>query len=334
MPKDKTMKIAFYRDALIGDNLVSIPAMYTIKALYPSCILIVYTNTIGVNLYQQYDFIDELCNMDHCSKQELKEHINCYCFDYFILTQANRWRCRLINQTNVKKVISLLSLGSIFKRKFHTVLISRNFSPLSQNERMLRLVREINPKVFDTQFQLIDFSPITLRTQLKNQKQIDAFLTPYKTYQKLVMINPFSRTCSHNLTLAGWLKLANTLATLYPQILFIIPTYKENPQTLQLSNTLPNLVIFINDSDLFNLIELISRLDLLISPSTGNAHIANNLKIPLLGLFSKRDRMLWRGENMQIENLIPISVKKEKMSKDIEEDLILQSLQRFKEIMR
>ncbi|WP_286349165.1 hypothetical protein [Helicobacter felistomachi] len=40
----------FFRGMLIGDNLVCIPAMAAIKALYPSCKLVVYTNTIGKEL--------------------------------------------------------------------------------------------------------------------------------------------------------------------------------------------------------------------------------------------------------------------------------------------
>lgn len=328
------MQIGFYRDALIGDNLVSIPAMYAIKAIYPQCTLIVYTNSIGMELYEQYDFIDVLFNMQTQSKEAIKAHINSYKFDFFILTQANRWRCKLINQTNAKVVISLLSLGSIFKTKFRTLFISRNFSSLSQHQRMLRLVREINPKVFDSQIHSIDFSPTILRTKPSNKAYIDAFLSPYRSYSKLVMINPFSRTCSHNLTLQGWLKLSQTLASLYPHILFILPTYEGNPIHLKLPCSLPNLVVFKNNSDLFNLIELISRLSLLISPSTGNAHIANNLHIPLLGLFSQRDRILWRGENMLLENLIPIPYKKEKMSKDCEDKLIEETIRVFGRLLQ
>ncbi|WP_051420583.1 glycosyltransferase family 9 protein [Helicobacter pametensis] len=328
------MKIGFYRDALIGDNLVSIPAMYAIKALYPASTLIVYTNTIGLELYEQYDFIDELYNMDHQSQEKIKDHINAHHFDIFLLTQANRWRCKLLNQTNVKKVISLLSLGSIFKPKFHTIFISRNLSPLSQSQRMFKLVREINPQIFDTQIHKIDFSPTILQTQPRHKEFIQSFLSPYKDYKTLVMINPFSRTCSHNLTLSGWLKLTQDLALLYPHILFIIPTYEGNPTPLEFETNLPNIAIFRNNSDLFNLIELISRLSLLISPSTGNAHIANNLHIPLLGLFSKRDRMLWRGENMKLENLIIIPATKEKMSKETEEELILETIEKFKTIIK
>lgn len=327
------MKIGFYRDALIGDNLVSINAMYAIKALYPNCQLVVYTNSIGIELYAQYSFIDELFNLERSSPEDLKAHINSYHFDFFILTQANRWRCKLINQTNAKEVISLLSLGSIFKPKFHTLFISRNFSHIPQYQRMLLLVREIDPNYFDAKIEQIDFSPIRLRTKEMHKNFIQNFLAPYANYTTLVMLNPFSRTCSHNLTLQGWAELAETLASLYPHILFIVPTYPDNPQSFKPISPHPNLVIFNNNSDLFNLVELISHLSLLISPSTGNIHIANNLKIPLIGVFSKRDTLLWRGENMPKDNLIIIPAKKEKLTAKKEKQLQEKIVQKFKEMM-
>ncbi|BEG56932.1 hypothetical protein NHP21005_06200 [Helicobacter sp. NHP21005] len=83
-------------------------------------------------------------DMDPLSHEAIQENINSWHFDYFILTQANRWRCKLINTTNAKVVLSLLSLGSVFKPKFRTLFISRSFSPTAQYTRMLRLVREID----------------------------------------------------------------------------------------------------------------------------------------------------------------------------------------------
>ncbi len=327
------MKVAFYRDALLGDHLVAIDAMFALKALYPSCNLIVYTNQIGIELYKNYDFIDAFCNMDSLSKEEIQAHINAHHFDFFILTQANRWRCKLINQTNAKKVITFLSAGSIFKKKFHNLFISRNFNSMPQYQRILQLIKAINPKHFDQHFKDIDFSPTILKTKPKHQEMIQKFLMPFGHYRTLVMINPFSRTCSHNLSLNGWLTLAQNLSFKYPHILFILATYEANPQDINLSKQNPNLVVFKNTSDIFNLIELTKHLFLLISPSTGNAHIADNLHIPLLGLFSKRDTMLWRGRNMQLENLIIIPCKKEKMTLKIEQNLIKKVMQKFQDIL-
>lgn len=329
------MKIGFYRNALIGDNLVALPAIYAIKALYPSCKLVVYTNDIGMELYADFDFIDELFDLSSHNFEQTLEHINSQNFDEFILTQPIKPHCNLLGKSNAKRVISLLSPRNFYRLKFHNIFISRNFDPTPQYMRLLRLVREIDRKVFDAKFEKIDFSPITLKPKEHNFEFAQKFLDSCNasSFKYRVMINPYSRTCSHSLTPRGWLELIDTLAKRYADILFIIPTYEGNPQSFDFPK-LENLKLFYNTLDLFNLVALTSKIDLLISPSTGNAHIANNLKIPLLGIFSKRDTMLWRGENMEIKNLIIVPKKREKLSIEDERKIIEQVIGRFEILCR
>lgn len=324
------MKIGFYRNALIGDNLVALPAIYAIKALYPTCKLVVYTNDIGMGLYKDFDFIDELFNLSNHTFEQTLQHINSWEFDEFILTQPIKPHCNLLGKSNAKRVISLLSPRNFYRLKFHNIFISRNFDSTPQYKRLLKLVREIDRKVFDAKFETIDFSPITLKPKEHNFEFAQKFLDSCNanSFKHRVMINPYSRTCSHSLTPRGWLELITILAERYADILFIIPTYEGNSKSLDFPK-LENLKLFYNTLDLFNLVALTSKIDLLISPSTGNAHIANNLKIPLIGIFSKRDTMLWRGENMELKNLIVVPKKREKLSVEDERKIIDQVIERF-----
>ena len=324
------MKIGFYRNALIGDNLVALPAIYTIKALYPTCKLVVYTNDIGMGLYKDFDFIDELFDLSNHTFEQTLQHINSWEFDEFILTQPIKPHCNLLGKSNAKRVISLLSPRNFYRLKFHNIFISRNFDSTPQYKRLLKLVREIDRKVFDAKFETIDFSPITLKPKEHNFEFAQKFLDSCNanSFKHRVMINPYSRTCSHSLTPRGWLELITILAESYADVLFIIPTYEGNPQSFDFPK-LENLKLFYNTLDLFNLVALTSKIDLLISPSTGNAHIANNLKIPLLGIFSKRDTMLWRGENMELKNLIVVPKERGKLKVEDENQIISQVLERF-----
>lgn len=324
------MKVGFYRNALIGDNLVALPAIYSIKALYPTCKLVVYTNDIGMELYKDFDFIDELFDLSSHSFEQTLEHINSWEFDEFILTQPIKTPCKLLGESNAKRVISLLSPRNFYRLKFHNIFISRNLSSTPQYMRLLRLVREIDRKTFDTKFETIDLSPITLKPKAHNLDFAQKFLDTCcaSSFKYRVMINPYSRTCSHSLTPRGWIELITTLAQYYANVLFIIPTYEGNPQSFDFPK-LENLKLFYNTLDLFNLVALTSKIDLLISPSTGNAHIANNLHIPLLGIFSKRDTMLWRGENMKLENLIIVPKKRENLTTEDERKIINQVIKRF-----
>ena len=58
-----------------------------------------------------------------------------------------------------------------------------------------------------------------------------------------------------------------------------------------------NIKVFVNNDDLLNLVELTSRVNLCISLSTGNIHIADNLGIDTLGFFAYTDEFLFSCGN-------------------------------------
>lgn len=57
----------------------------------------------------------------------------------------------------------------------------------------------------------------------------------------------------------------------------------------------PNVAIFKNNADLLNLVAMSARLNALISVDTGNIHIADNLQIPTLGIYTRKMIKKWRG---------------------------------------
>ncbi|MGI0406575.1 glycosyltransferase family 9 protein [Helicobacter himalayensis] len=67
------------------------------------------------------------------------------------------------------------------------------------------------------------------------------------------------------------------------------------------------LYIFENNDNLFNLVALTQKMECVISPSTGNIHIASNLGIPTIGLYNARDTIMWasRDKNYVILKYMP-----------------------------
>lgn len=59
--------------------------------------------------------------------------------------------------------------------------------------------------------------------------------------------------------------------------------------------SVPNVRIFVNNSDLLNLVAMIARCNVLISVDTGNVHIADNLQVPTLGIYTRKMIKRWRG---------------------------------------
>lgn len=54
-----------------------------------------------------------------------------------------------------------------------------------------------------------------------------------------------------------------------------------------------NIKVFVNNDDLLNLAELTKRFDLLLCADTGNAHLADNLKVRILELIHTKNLYRW-----------------------------------------
>ncbi|RDU73194.1 hypothetical protein CQA66_02825 [Helicobacter aurati] len=250
-------------------------------------------------------------------------------FTCFILTQPNRAKCKLLMRTNVKRIVTFRTLWNLTRVRFETIFISRNLSNIPQYQRILRLVWKIDPAHYKANFKFIDFSAIRLASQESNKVTISQFLAAHNIQSPLVIVNPFVRSTHCNLSIDGYCLLIRRLASSYPQIGIVIPTYKDNVDISLSLRDLHNVAIFCNDSDLLNIVALLESSSLLISPSTGISHIANNLRIPMVWLCSKRDRHLWMGDAMNPEFFVMLKQPTGKMSKQVEEHYISLVMKKF-----
>ena len=350
----KNLKIAYYRKLFIGDCIIALDSIYAIKALYPQAHLCVYTGDIGQKIFGAFSFIDEIINIQHLHKNDIVKSIDSKNFDYLILTQPNRLHTSIASKSNAKVIISFMMWHNIFRRflasvfggvlhsvfgvrlrSFRRVFYSRSFGGSPNYKRLLSLVRQIDSRIYDSHIKSIDFSPASFPFSHTHKEFVEsklAFLTslPTRTLQTRtfkILLNPYSNSCSHSLTLQGYATLANALSKALPNAQIIISTPPYAPSLPNLSTT-TNIHIFSNNQDLYNLIELVRQMDLVISPSTGVIHIANNLAIPMLCLFSKTDLRLWLGKNMDKDMIITLKCPTKKLTQDKENQIIQQVLQK------
>ncbi|PKT78282.1 hypothetical protein BCM32_00780 [Helicobacter winghamensis] len=192
----------------------------------------------------------------------------------------------------------MLRHGILFISGFERFINPYWFQTHREVQRNLNLVRKINPTLFDKQFSLINFAHAKLQTNPINKDYIDKFLLNANTIltDKIIGIAPFGETATRrkmNFDIKEWIEIANILSLKFPSFLFIFLSHpKGNIPNLENNK---NIIIFQNNNDLLNLVELISRLDFLISVDTGNVHIADNLKIPTLEIISKSKKNQWCG---------------------------------------
>lgn len=284
--------IGYYIDSKVGDSVVALPAIYALKTLHPRCKLYIFCNPITQNLYSPFEWIDEIILID----KALISHIDERRLDFLISSNSDKNTISYLKTSNAKKIITYLKPYNLLDFRVKTLFANLITKPQSIKKTLIDLIHLTKPNAKKPSSSLPK-----LQTFPKNVEKIDNFLSPLGIKdKKIIMINPFGYAAKVNLTL-------NEYATLTQRLLedffIIIPTFANKdievreifPQNI-LSHS--NFCIFHNDDDLLNLVELISRIDLLISPSTGNIHIADNLSIPSIGIFSYKDTILWGGEYM------------------------------------
>ncbi|RDU61458.1 glycosyltransferase family 9 protein [Helicobacter sp. MIT 14-3879] len=155
-----------------------------------------------------------------------------------------------------------------------------------------------------------------IQTSEEHQTSISAFLQ--KAFHAacspfyLIAINPFCIAAQYSLPSLAWLELIDRVSQI-PSCKVLVVTYPTvheefiqdikhfdtkstitNGSIKQSKNILLNrITLFQNNYDVLNLAEILSRVSLLISPSTGAIHLASNLRIPSIGLYSHKDTRKW-----------------------------------------
>lgn len=363
-------KIAYYRNLFIGDSIIALDSIYAIKALYPSAFLVVYTGDIGVRIFSKFDFIDEIVNIQNLSKEQIIKSLDSFAFDYLILTQPNRRHTSIASASNAKVIISYAMWHNIFRRfwgnifstkifgkifgkhkifskifykgefrQFKRVFYSVAFGNTPNYKRLLSLVREIDAPHYDSS--KIDFTPARFPPSPTHIEFLKQNLKIHPQSYK-ILINPYSNSSPISLTPQGFSTLATTLAKSLPQAQIIISSFEGAPRLPLEYDSLNsegggearNIHIFKNNHDLGNLIELVRSVDLLISPSTGTIHIADNLGIKIIGLYSKRDIRLWLGKNMDKSYMIVLKTHYSKLKQKQESKIIETITQKTIEILK
>lgn len=286
------MTFLFCRAIALGDNVVALKAMFMLKAMYPKSTLIVATNALGENLYRHLPFIDSIIT-------DLSQ--NRHKIDYLIITHRTKANITLAKQTNARKIITKAHLHTLFSPRF---INDFQFSTKKFYEswNLLRLLRLIDKNHFERTLQTIDFSEAKLRCVAENEKFVDDFLESNKLKiangggqqqdSKLIGINFFGSGGVKYLSLPAWRRIIMQLANNFKHYRFIVLC---PPNQAIEEFGCENIAIFVNNSDLLNLVAMTKRLNLLISVDTGNVHIADNLQIPTLGLYTQEMFRRWRG---------------------------------------
>ena len=295
------LRIGMFNDIhSIGDNMVRLQGLFVLKKLYPQSELILFGVNITKKLFENIDFIDKIVLVDELGWE--REHgggalrFEDFKLDVLLLASSYKFSTliKLAQKSKIKKIIAPLRLNTLFAKGITTCFYTQ-IHPHREVYRTLRLVRKINKKHFDANIKNIELKEARLKTLPQNKAYIDDFLTKInaKNYKYIVGINAFGNTL-FKFEPKDFVKLAKDLAQNYNEVLFILMSYENNSFKFEDFKE-PNLKVFVNKGSLLDLVEFTSHLTLLISPDTGNIHIADNQLINIFQTIRRNLKYQWGG---------------------------------------
>ena len=280
----------------VGDCVIAIKALYALRILYPKAKIVVFTNLKGGGqLYRYLDYVDSIIDVPNpANKQEhaanLAKALQENPVDVLLLLHRTSWKLKVAKDSPAKLIITELHLHSLFSKKFKSPKMMISYF-VHGTEKVLRLVRKINPNYYDANIADIDFTQAKITIPNESEEKIQQFLASKNAsaFRAVIGVNIFGSSAPFNFLPKDWENLTKNLAKQFPHLLFVMMTYEGNPYTFE-SFVEPNIVVFKNDTQLINLVALTAHLDLLLSLNTGNIHIADHLQIPTLVINKTKER--------------------------------------------
>lgn len=299
-------KIIFEAESGLGDSIEYIPALYVLRFMYPQAEIVVATCSFGLDLFAQLPFVDRVFDTKHTPKG-LQAAINSFSTteqspvsaDLAITVERNSRIINAVLATKVQKVVTFSYLKALFIPRLHfTSYIKRN--ELHEIWHYQHLVRSCAPKLYDKAFLQVDFSQARAQYDQESAYYVRDFLQQSQVakYKHLIVLNPACSTAEQkgfNLKHEDYFMLADHLATLFPQCLFVLSSHQQEPYA-EFTSSNSNLKIFTNIGSILRLIALVDQASLVIAPSTGTAHVADNLGVDVCALYPHYDDKRWSAD--------------------------------------
>lgn len=312
--KINAKRIIFHAYSGLGDTTLYIPSLFMIKQMYPDAELVCTVNSLAYDLFQNLSYVDKVVcvfydssTYDQAAELLIKE-INGYddekghhpCADVVILAERATLFINAALKSNCPHIVTFSYFKALFVPRLH-------FTPYIQRQKIQEilhyqhLVKQLNPKLYNKALQSADFNQARLKPTVESLEFVKNELSKLGYQgQKLVLVNPLSITSAKkgfSFDIPSLISLANELAKEYPQLFFVVSLNKTDiikPEDLKHDN----LKLLVNQGSIYNLIALVDLCSLVISPSTGTVHIADNMGKDILGIYPYYDQNRWDGTAM------------------------------------
>ena len=274
----------------IGDLVLSLPVLDTLKKIFPDEPLYILVSSYAAPVVENYKSVDMVIQYDPSNESNLS-----------LINEIKNLECRLaLMLVYDKNILSLIKKAGIKKRFGPLNKISSIFNytswqaqhrskvekhELEYNLDLLKLLGlKENLFLKDIAISVSDVALLSVYNKLKN---IDVDL---KKESSFIIIHSTMGGSALNWRYSYYIELAIRLYKKFKvPVLFTGANEDYETVNLMLSHNINNFFIK-NIAGMFNLkelIALISKARVLIAPSTGPMHLATAVGTPVVGLFSK-----------------------------------------------
>lgn len=285
-------KILIIKLGALGDLILAIPSLQAIRRKFPNARISLLTGEKVYGIIYQCPYLNEIIVYQRKGRGKiirmfkLAQRLKQEGFDIGIDLQ-NNWQTHLI-----------LYLSKVFKRYgydrkggflltdkvpyFHTRGGSKEILPPVKHQ--LRLLNLLKINQIDERLELW--------TSPEDERYIENFLSQewIGSGQRIIAINLFTQWETKNWGLENLSQLATKLMKLYSARIVLIGESKYKKKSENFQSLLKNRIInAVGKTNLGQLIYLIKRCELLITPDSAAMHIAAAVKTPFVALFGPTD---------------------------------------------
>ncbi len=306
----KVKNIIISRTDKIGDLVLSVPAISTVKKMYPEAKLYVLVRKYNMEVVKGFTFIDDY------SKKELYKKIKQIKADIFIALYSDNTVLKLAWKSGAKYRVGPLSKPLSFFVYNYGIKQKRSESIKNEAEYNLDLVKHLDEELFNKQKITID----KLQYGRTNHNKALSFLNEHNIYN-YVLIHPFSGGSTKNFTVDEYIKVIKGLNYANPNLQIVITSSMDDKaEAERIAKECSNVFVY-SASSILEIAAVIDKCKVYVGAGTGPSHIAGNLCKMAVCIYPKYkvlspSRWGLYGNEERTTYIIPDNEKAEKDYKD------------------
>ncbi len=280
-------RIIVSRTDKIGDLVLSIPSFYMLRKMYPQAEITVLVRNYNYEIVENLPYINRVVKIDDYRQKELLEKIKHFKADVFIALYTDSFVAKLAKASKAKWRIGPLSkLSSIFTYN-KGIRQRRSLSVKNEAEYNLDLVKKLDPKVFEKEYEI----NTSIFLEERHERAVKVFLEENNIDGKILVVNPFMGGSAKNIPDGEYADILKKVLESMPELNIVVTCHisEENRgEDIIKAVGSDKVYLFANGGDLLNLAGMIAKADLYFGGSTGPTHIAGSMKRKIVAIYPNK----------------------------------------------